>query len=97
MYFGNINSYTAGLGRIIADGKANISFCSNNNEEVPGEAFDGFVIRATCLQPADLELPGCNDLAFVMQWDPEFAESINIPIPEVRRMFYATCLCICNH
>ena len=74
---------SAGLGRIFGDGQANITFCSNNANDVPDEMFDGFVIRATCLNPAEYYMPGCTDLAFFQAWDPEFTNIINLPLAEV--------------
>lgn len=76
--------YNMGRGRIFADGSANISFCSNNVEEMG--MFDGFVIRASCLDPAEFQLPGCVDLGFFRAWDPGFTEQIFNDFAEVDKI-----------
>ena len=48
----------AGSGRLFADGKARVYFCSNDQFE-GGTLTTGFVIRATCLDPQEFQLPGC--------------------------------------
>jgi len=43
----------------------------------------GFVLRATCLNPAEYNLPGCTDLQFFREWDPGFVNIINNEFPTV--------------
>ena len=65
-----------GRGRIIPDGRASISFCSDNVSPNPGENFDGFVVRATCINPAEFLAPSCVDYPFFAVWDPQFTRII---------------------
>lgn len=77
------------MGRIFPDGRATVSFCSNNaNEGGDTMFFDGFVLRASCLNPREFELDGCTDLAFTELWDPHFTAFIQ-DLPEVGDIFLA--------
>ena len=49
--------------------------------------FDGFVIRASCLDPLEFQLPGCTDLGFFRAWDPGFTDQIFNDFAEVRKTF----------
>jgi hypothetical protein len=73
-----------GRGRLVPDGKANISFCSDGAQD-PGGPFNGFVMRASCLDPAEFQLPGCVDYTFFLAWDPDFVELIFDTHPMVSR------------
>lgn len=70
--------YNLGRGRMIPDGRANITFCTNNLNE-PGGPFEGFVMRATCLDLPQFMYPGCVDLNFFRAWDPGFVNQIFSP------------------
>ena len=72
-----------GRGRLFPDGKASISFCSDGSED-PGGPFNGFVMRASCFDPAELLLPGCVDYNFFRAWDPAFVNLIFDMFPPVR-------------
>ena len=49
--------------------------------------FDGFVMRATCIDPRNAFLDGCADFQFFKDWDPEFIEMQNNPYPKVRIVY----------
>ena len=38
---------------------------------------------ATCLNPAEYNLPGCTDFQFFQAWDPDFVNIINNEFPTV--------------
>ena len=43
----------------------------------------GFVLVATCLNPAEYNWPGCTDFQFFQAWDPDFVNIINNEFPTV--------------
>lgn len=48
------------------------------------QSFEGFVMRATCLNPRELMLDGCVDVTNVIVWDPDFDRLFFTPFEEVR-------------
>ena len=78
-----------GRGRLFPDGRASISFCSDGADD-PGGPYNGFVMRASCFDPAEYQLPGCVDYNFFRAWDAEFVDLIFDMFPPVRILLYYT-------
>lgn len=57
---------------------------------------DGFVVRATCIDPMRASLPGCTNFAFTEIWDKPFTDSINRLFEKVGIHKWGGCIVLCK-